>query len=68
LNNKERFLKNPHITLDDKRKKQLGIINEDITNDAGFALELPNLDPLTHKEVITRQNRNDEARKSPIIS
>lgn len=62
---KDRYLNNPHINLDEKRKKKLGITTEEITSNEtprdGNAVELPNIDPPIWKEVIKRKRKSDKA-------
>lgn len=66
---KERYLSNPHITLDDKRKRQLGITTEDIDS-SDVALDLPSLEPITNKEVVVRKKHgrteNSDTTASPL--
>ncbi len=53
---KQRYLDNPHLTLDSKRRKQLELDGPD-----GAALELPNLEVYSVKEVITRKRADGTA-------
>lgn len=55
---KEKYLNNPHIRLDEKRKRQLGITTQDINAARDAAIELPDDEPETNKEVIIRKRRN----------
>jgi len=56
---KERYLKNPHITLDDRRKAQLEITDEDVESNE-VAIELPNIGVPTNKEVIMRKKKQND--------
>lgn len=62
---KRKYLNNPHITLDEKRKKQLGITTEDIINaqsgPAGPAVELPSERLPIYQEVVRRKKTTDES-------
>lgn len=61
---KERFLSNPHITIDDKRARQLGINTNELkrkqtdATDAGPAVEIPDDTPQVRQEVVVRGKRN----------
>jgi hypothetical protein len=61
---KDRYLSNPHITLDEKRKKKLGINTQDVKPNT-VAIELENDIPSTKKQVIVKKVSHDSEEANP---